>query len=171
MSEPAQDPGSTIAGGAIPAVHPPAGTHAPAPSWIAAMLQQPTATISLIGVLLLGGVQGADALQGRNISTEDLETEIAKREIAATQAQTLEQAARNSAECTEAVKALDQRVQDLAKTVGERGDEQLAFTGEIAQYLPRAMEKLTKDPPDTGPRFDEYVRKSLLRDFRQVGTP
>jgi hypothetical protein len=135
------------------------------------MLAQPAAAISLIGVLLLGTVQGVDAVRGRNISPVEVEAEIAKREIAAVQAQTIEQAAQNSAECVAAVKALDGAVQDLAVVVGQRGDEQLAATGEVAQYLPRLAAKLTKTPPETGPRYDEYVRKSLLRDFRQTGTP
>jgi hypothetical protein len=135
------------------------------------MLAQPALTISLLGVLFLGTMEGVDTVLGRNVSPVEVEAEIAKREIAAVQAQTIARAAQNSAECVDAVKDLDLAVQALAVVVGQRGDEQLAATGEVAQYLPRLAAKLTKTPPETGPRYDEYVRKSLLRDFRQTGTP
>ena len=135
-------------------------------SWLAAALANPAQTIALLGVLLLGGAEGIDLIRGDRPTAADVDTEIARREAAALQAAQIANAAKDAQACLEAVAALEAKLGVASQDAQARGDEQLAFTGEVAQYLQRLAEKLTPTPPETGPRLDEYVRKALMRGYR-----
>lgn len=139
----------------------------PAGGWLAAAMANPAQTIALLGVLLLGGAEGVDLVRGDRDAKTDVDAEIVRREAAQHQAEQTKLAAENAAACVAAVAALEKKLDGSASDAQARGDEQLAFTGEVAQYLQRLADKLTKhEPPETGPRFDEYVRKALMRGYR-----
>jgi hypothetical protein len=147
---------STIAGTA------PHQTLPNAPHWFGAILANPAQSIALLGVLALGGLQGADAIRGH-----DLESDLQARLDDDAQKALLAQAVADAAACSTSVAALSAQIQQLGIAADESADERIAFLGEIAQYLDRLAHKLTDSPPVFGPRLDEYVRKSLMRGYRE----
>lgn len=146
------------------------------PAWIAQLVANPVQTLSLIGVLVLGSAQGVDAVKGDDMALA-LEAEIARRdaldaELEATNA--VRDTAQECLDSTADIKAdTDAIKSDLAKLASDletRTDENFAFVGELAQYTQRVSERALKSQaPPTGPRLDEYVRKSLMRGFRNDG--
>ena len=151
---------STIAGTA------PHQTLPNAPHWFGAILANPAQSIALLGVLALGGLQGADAIRGHDLE-DDLQARLDQRQTDDAQKALLAQAVADAADCAASVSALSAQIQKLGIDADESADERIAFLGEIAQYLDRLASELTDSPPVFGPRLEEYVRKSLMRGYRE----
>lgn len=136
-----------------------------APNWFGAILANPAQALALVGVLALGSLEGVDAIRGHDLEA-DLQAELDRRATSGEQKALLAQAVADAAECSQSVVALSAQIKKLSDDADEDADEEIAFLGEIAQYLDRLASKLTDKPPAYGPRLEEYVRKSLMRGHR-----
>lgn len=119
----------------------------------------------LAGLLFLGGREGLEAINPDDIEAR-LREELARQESQDQIAATINAIDDQTEACAAAVESLRNTIRDHEKDSETRANEQLAFTGELAQYLISLAEATAKRPPDTGPRLDEYIRKALLRDYR-----
>ncbi len=137
------------------------------PSWLLTLISNPAQAIALVGVLVLGTFQGVDVVRGDPSAAPlaTLESEIARRDVETAKTEAVAQATANSEKCLEALIETNKKIDKLAKDVEVRSDETFAFVGELAQYAQRVTDQLTKTSPETGPRLDEYIRKSLLRGY------
>lgn len=136
------------------------------PPWLAAFLHaSPTQMIMLVGLLFLGGREGLEALSPDDIEAR-LREELARQESQDRTDATIAEINDQAAACLAAIDSLRDELQDHASDAETRANEQLAFTGELAQYLIRLAEATAKNPPESGPRLEEYIRKALLRDYR-----
>ena len=154
---------------------PPTGAYPPVrqgPNWIAAILRNPTQAITLGGLLLLGGVQGADSLQDGDLE-EQLAAELASRDERAELEELLARAAVGAESAKIQAEKNAEAIEALARQVQEHGDEQLGFQSEIAQHMDTSIaafgKKLKADIPKPGPRFTEFVTKGLIRGSRGSG--
>ena len=126
------------------------------PNWISALAANPAQALTLAGVLALGLTHGLD--DGGEPASEIKLSEAQSADLAATAA-----AAR---ECAIVVAAISAELEKVTKNVNDRNDESFVFLGEVAQYLQRLSEILSKTPPVPGPRLEEYVRKAMMRGYR-----